>query len=156
MTDADVDVVAAISLAAYEAAGHFDANGAYAQTVADVRGRFSHGELLVAEEDGVIVGAVMLCDPGTAFAEISRTGEMEFRFLAVDPPHWGRGVGESLVLACHSRARDLGTSTMVICVIDANHAALRFYERLGYVRRPERDWQPAAGVTLLCLSTSLT
>ena len=156
MTEADADEVAAVSLSAYGTAGHFDANGAYARTVADVLGRVGHGELLVAEDAGAIVGAVMLCHPDSALAEVSRPGEMEFRFLAVEPTQWRRGIGEALVLTCHRRARELGAHTMVICVIDANLAAHRFYERPGYTRFPERDWQPHPGVMLLGFSSPLT
>ena len=108
-----------------------------------------HGELLVAEEDGQIVGAVMLCRAGSEYAEVSRGDEMEFRFLAVDPAHWGRGIGEELVRSCEERARAAGVDTLVICVIDINTRAHRFYSRLGYSRLPERDWQPRPGVDLL-------
>jgi hypothetical protein len=44
---------------------------------------------------------------------------------------------------------------MVICVIDINTAAHRFYERLGYSRSPERDWQPRPGVNLLAFTSWL-
>jgi hypothetical protein len=44
---------------------------------------------------------------------------------------------------------------MVICVIDINTVAHRFYERLGYQRLPERDWQPVPGVDLLCFKKLL-
>jgi ribosomal protein S18 acetylase RimI-like enzyme len=155
MEDADMEAVASLSMAAYGAAGHFDANGAYAHAVADVRGRREHGELLVAEEDGVVIGSVMICAPGSAMAEVSRDGEMEFRFLAVDPHHWGRRIGEELVLACHRIIRDHDVRSIVICVINTNVIAHRFYERLGYERLPERDWQPIPDVDLLCLRKML-
>ena len=148
LRDEDVPAVSALSLAAYATAGHFDANDAYAASVRDVAGRRSHGELLVAEEDGVVVGAVMLCSSDSEYAEVSRDDEMEFRFLAVDPQRWGQGIGESLVLACEEHARASGIPAMTICVIDINTVAHRFYERLGYSRLPERDWQPRPGVDL--------
>jgi len=155
MTEGDMDAVATVSLAAYGAAGHFDANGSYAQSVSDVSGRRHHGTLLVAEEDGVVVGAVMLCRADSEYAEVSRGDEMEFRFLAVDPHRWGRRIGESLVTACEELAVAAGVDTMVICVIDINTVAHRFYERLGYQRMPERDWKPVPGVDLLCFKKLL-
>lgn len=155
LRDEDVPIVSALSLEAYSAAGHFDANDAYAATVRDVAGRRTHGDLLVAEDDGDVVGAVMLCAAGSEYAEMSLEGEMEFRFLAVDPQRWGQRIGESLVRECEDRVRSLGVHTMVICVIDINTAAHRFYERLGYSRSPERDWQPRPGVNLLAFTSWL-
>jgi predicted N-acetyltransferase YhbS len=149
MTEEDMDAVRELSMAAYGAAGHFDANDSYAHTVADVRGRREHGELLVADDDGIVVGAVMLCSSDSEYAEMSLDGEMEFRFLAVDPQRWGQQIGEHLVKACEERARGAGIHSMVICVINTNVIAHRFYQRLGYERVPERDWQPRPGVDLL-------
>ena len=44
---------------------------------------------------------------------------------------------------------------MVCSVEDKNAAALRLYDRLGYVREPERDWTPEPGVSLLVLGREL-
>lgn len=148
LVETDMDRVASMTHAAYATAGHLDANDTYAQTLRDVEGRRAHGELLVAEVDGLVVGAVMLCQPESPYAEVSRTGEREFRFLAVDPEHWGRRIGEALARSCEDRARAAGAHTMVICVIDVNAVAHRLYGRLGYSRLPERDWQPRPGVDL--------
>ncbi len=148
MTEEDVDAVRELSMAAYGAAGHFDANDSYAHTVADVRGRREHGELVVAVDDGIVVGAVMLCPSYSEYAEMSLDGEMEFRFLAVDPSRWGQRIGERLVQACEERARAAGIHSIVICVIGTNVIAHRFYNRIGYQRIPERDWQPRPGVDL--------
>jgi len=155
LRDEDVPAVSALCLAAYATAGHFDANDAYAASVRDVAGRRGHGDLLIAEEDGVIVGAVMLCSSDSEYAEVSRADEMEFRFLAVDPQRWGQGIGERLVMACEEQAHACGIPAMTICVIDINAAAHRFYERLGYSRLPERDWQPRPGMNLLGFQKAL-
>ena len=65
--------------------------------------------------------------------------------LAVDPAAQGRGVGEALVRACVARAREVGAGAIVICARDFTVAAHRLYERLGFVRTPERDWSPLPG-----------
>jgi hypothetical protein len=36
------------------------------------------------------------------------------------------------------------------------HAAHRLYERLGFTRLPDRDWEPVPQVLLLAYSLSLT
>lgn len=146
--DADLDVVGELCVTAYAAGGHLDPADEYAHTLRDARSRAGEAEVLVAERDGAIVGTVTICPPGSAFSEISRGNESEFRFLAVSPTAWRSGVGEALVDACEGRARERGCPAHVICVIDGNEAAHHFYARLGFRRLPERDWQPREGVNL--------
>ncbi|MCZ9344350.1 GNAT family N-acetyltransferase, partial [Streptomyces sp. TRM76130] len=55
----------------------------------------------------------------------------------------GRGVGEALVRACVDRARGVdGCARLILSTQETMHAAHRLYERLGFVRTPERDWCP--------------
>ncbi|HEX7994518.1 MAG TPA: GNAT family N-acetyltransferase, partial [Streptosporangiaceae bacterium] len=94
---------------------------------------------------------------GTPYAELSGPGEAEFRMLAVDPAAQGRGAGAALVDACLARAAELGCSAVVICVRSGMAAsAHRLYQRLGFVRIPEKDWSPLPGVDLLGLRLDLT
>jgi GNAT superfamily N-acetyltransferase len=147
--DPDLDAVGGLCVDAYATAGHLDPADPYTQTLRDARTRAVTAEVLVAERDGAIVGTVTICPPGSGFDEISRPGECEFRFLAVAPEAWRTGVGEALVDACEQWALRQGLDAHVICVIDQNHAAHRFYDRLGFERLPERDWDPRPGVHLL-------
>jgi ribosomal protein S18 acetylase RimI-like enzyme len=103
-----------------------------------------------------VVGSVTFVLPGTAYAELSAPGEAEFRMLAVDPAAQGRGVGEALARACVARAVELGCRAVVICTRSFSAPAHRLYARLGFVRTPERDWSPVAGVELLALRLELT
>ncbi len=145
----DLEAVGELCVHAYASAGHLDPADVYAQTLRDARTRAQTAHILVAEREGRMVGTVTICPPGTPFAEIGRAGESEFRFLAVAPQAWRTGVGEALVEACEQRAVEAGADAHVICVIDRNHGAHRFYERLGFTRLPERDWSPRDGVDLL-------
>ena len=148
-TEADYDPIGELCVDSYATAGHLDPTDPYTVTLRDARTRDAHAEVLVAERDGTIVGSVTICPSGTEFAEVGRDGESEFRFLAVSPAAWRTGVGEALVDACEQRARETGAPAHVICVIDRNHGAHRFYEKLGFSRLPERDWSPREGVQLL-------
>jgi ribosomal protein S18 acetylase RimI-like enzyme len=76
------------------------------------------------------------------YAEITDEGEAEFRMLVVDPAARGRGLGEALVRACIERARALGSPRLRLSTLPLMTAAHRLYERLGFVRTPERDWSP--------------
>ena len=127
---------------AYVTGGHLDADSAYTHALLDVGSRLDY--TLVAEEGGRVVGTVCLCPPdGISPAVLSEDGEYEFRFLAIEPDAWGRGVGQALVAECESRAVEYGVERMVISVINLNERALAFYALQGYVRLPERDWSPA-------------
>lgn len=94
-------------------------------------------------------GTVTYCQPGSRYAELSVNGEAEFRMLAVGSRYRGRGVGEALVRACSERARAADCRRLVCCSRTDMHTAHRLYERLGFVRAPELDWEPVPGFLLL-------
>lgn len=60
-----------------------------------------------------------------------------------------RGIGELLVRACLERAHAEGYGVLVLSSGEWMTAAHRPYERLGFVRVPQRDWSPVTGVRLL-------
>ena len=152
---ADYPVIARLTLAAYEAGGQVRGINGYGAVLADVAGRAPAGELLVAAEGQTVLGAVLFVRPGSPFAELSTAGEAEFRMLAVDPSAQGRGIGRALATACVERAAAAGCSAVVICVRDFAVEAQRLYRGLGFVRVPEVDWSPAAGISLWAMRLAL-
>jgi ribosomal protein S18 acetylase RimI-like enzyme len=151
--------VARLTVDAYRADGQLEAEtGGYGKVLADVAGRADQTEVLVAvdDHDASVLGSVAFVLPGSAFAELASPGEAEFRMLAVDPGAQRRGVGEALVRACVARAHDVGATGILIFTRSFAEPAQRLYDRLGFVRVPERDWSPAPGVDLLALHLSLT
>jgi GNAT superfamily N-acetyltransferase len=72
----------------------------------------------------------------------------EVRLLAVAPLARGRGVGAALMQECARRVRKTGGRTLSLHTTDMMHAALRMYERMGFVRARELDFHPAPGVTV--------
>lgn len=141
--------IGALTVAAYQADGLLDADPEYGHELSDAARRAEHAELLVAvDADGELLGSVTVVRPGSAFAEISRDGELEFRMLSTTPAARGRGIGEALTRAVLDRARELGARRVVLCSLDAMEAAHRLYARLGFTRLPERDWQPVPGLWL--------
>jgi GNAT superfamily N-acetyltransferase len=99
---------------------------------------------LVAELDGRIVGGVMLFPPAVdAYAGMAgAAAHPELRLLAVSPSARGFGVGEALVAACVRRALEDGARAITLHTSASMHSAIRLYERLGFTREPELDFQP--------------
>ena len=110
-----------------------------------------NGERLVAEQNGSIVGSVLLFPPAAnpyANALIS-TSYPEVRFLAVLPQTRGQGIGTALMKECERRAQEAGATAIGLHTAEVMQTAIRMYERLGYVRTPETDFQPREGVVVL-------
>ena len=140
--------VGELLVGAYDAAGVLDGSG-YAATLRDVGGRAARASVIVAvDADGTLLGTVTLLGDGGALAEIARAGECEFRMLAVDPTAGRRGVARALVAHIAEAAAARGFARLVCCSKDDMHAAHALYARLGFVREPDRDWSPRAGIRL--------
>lgn len=145
----DVAEAGRVTVAAFRASNLVPEGARYEDELADAVGRARDAELLVAVSGGRVVGTVTFCRYGSRYAEIAGSGEAEFRMLAVDPAAWRTGVGEALVRAVVRRTRQTGAGAVVLSVPHNAYPAQRLYQRLGFVRVPERDHSPVAGVFLL-------
>lgn len=146
---ADLDAIAALTVAVYRDGGF--AKGDYARTLADVRDRAEHTDLIVAVDEAErVIGSVALVLHGGPYAEVS-TGEQdaEFRMLVVDMAQRSSGVGTALIEECLGRARTAGKSRMVLCTALEMTAAHRRYAAMGFRRLPDLDWSPMPEVSLL-------
>lgn len=150
--------VGELTVAAYRAEGVLGDDPereSYARELGDAARRAQHAEVLVAVSsdgaDGGLLGSVAVVRAGTEYAEVSREGEgeVEFRMLAVAEHARRRGVGEALTRAVLDRARELDATRVVLCSLEEMTTAHRLYERLGFERLPERDWNPVPGVALI-------
>jgi len=101
-----------------------------------------------------VLGGVTFVPSGGPMADLAGSGEAEIRMLAADHAVRGRGTGEALVRTCVDRARATkGCTRIVLSTQSAMHTAHRIYERLGFVRRPGRDWRPLPDLADLTLLT---
>jgi ribosomal protein S18 acetylase RimI-like enzyme len=152
----ELGVVGKLTVAAYRQDGFLEAESGYERQLADAARRATEAELLVATSAlGEVLGSVTFVRPGTTYAEISRDGEVEFRMLATAPHARGRGVGEALISAVVDRGRRLGARRVVLCSQEAMTVAHRLYTRLGFIRLPERDWEPFPGTWLRAFGLAL-
>ncbi len=78
--------------------------------------------VLVAEEDGIVGFVAVWCRP-----------EPFVDNLHVKPPQRSKGVGSELMRAAARELISQDQTTASLWVLESNHRALRFYERLGGV-----------------------
>ncbi len=102
------------------------------------------GRLLVAELAGEIVGSVRYTEPGHGDHPIFPDRFAYLRALAVSPSHLRRGIGRQLTRACIAAAEQEGAEAIGLLVADANTAARRLYEELGF--RPYRQLPDHHGI----------
>jgi ribosomal protein S18 acetylase RimI-like enzyme len=135
----EYDRVGTLTIAAYRTLPVDHLWNGYDVEILDTAERAKAASILVADADGTVVGAVTYVgDSSSPWSEWTEPGEAQFRLLAVDPSARGAGVGEALVRAC-LREASAADQRVVIHTTPWMAAARRMYERLGFVRRPERD-----------------
>lgn len=153
---AEYAAIGELTFAAYAADDLLANDSGYAAELRDAAHRAAHCDLLVAvDEQGRLLGTVTFCLPGSPYAELSREGQAEFRMLAVDPAHRGRGVAARLVRECLELAVRHRAKSIVLSTKAQMSTAQRLYDRFGFRRVPQLDWAPMPGVELLAYRKSL-
>jgi ribosomal protein S18 acetylase RimI-like enzyme len=90
------------------------------------------GEIIVAEDEGRIVGAVAYVGPGVPKADFFRPEWPIMRMLVVAPEVRGLGIGRALAEECISRARRDGASEFALHTSELMQVALPMYQRMGF------------------------
>ena len=130
----------------------------YLLRIADVQARVEQTTIMVAVEDGRVLGSLTLELDGRV-----RDGDEEhrpldpdeahIRMLGVDPAERTRGVARALMEASEARARAAGKMFMTLHTTRRMQAAQTMYERLGYRRLEDRVFPD--GFVLLSYTKSL-
>jgi RimJ/RimL family protein N-acetyltransferase len=95
--------------------------------------RYPHASVMVAEEDGRIVGRLSLArDQHPASYHVADLG------LMVAASHRRRGIGRALLDAAVEWAQDSGVRKLELHVFPHNEPALRMYEAYGFEREGYR------------------
>ncbi len=105
----------------------------YLDSAADVAGRADRTTVLVAVEDGRILGSITVELESKVDAEHHlEPGQAHLRLLGVVPEAQGRGVGRRLMEAAAGCARAAGKRRLTLGTMPENTAARHLYETLGY------------------------
>lgn len=113
--------------------------------VATKRGR---ARVLVAEDEGRVVGTVAIFPPGAESSEAWLPRAADLRHLAVDPALHGRGVSKPLLDRAEAVARDeWGVDAICLHVRKGAEGVARLYMSRGFLREPAGD-MTKPGVTL--------
>ena len=150
----DQDAIRDLTLAAYqEYAAQFPAHWEdYRQNILTTLGLATSAEQIVAEQNGTILGSVLLFPAGIIGFKPDGAPVTspcpEVRLLAVVPSSRGQGIGAELMEECVRRARRSGAAVLTLHTTNMMQSALRLYERMGFVRSPELDFHPAPDLTV--------
>jgi GNAT superfamily N-acetyltransferase len=100
--------------------------------------------LLVAETGGRVAGSAAFYPDASVQGVGFPAGWAGGRGLAVHPSARGSGVGRTLLAACERLARQAGAPVFAFHTATFMTGAISLYERLGYLRAPELDFDMAA------------
>jgi len=111
----------------------------YLRRIADVADRASRATVLVAIDEGTIVGSLTLELHRRTNADDDPLPDhrAHIRMLGVDPDTRARGAGRALMRAAEERARASGKTEITLHTTSLMTAAHRMYESMGYERTPD-------------------
>ena len=154
--DAGVEDLDQVSLIIRDAYQEYQANFSpavwerYSRDIMDVRSRLDTSELIVAEYSGRLVGAV------TFYSNTSPSdqggwpaGWTGIRLLAVHPDARGMGIARVLMDECVRRSRLRSATALGLHTTELMGIARGMYERMGFVRVPEYDFQAGSEVVVM-------
>jgi ribosomal protein S18 acetylase RimI-like enzyme len=125
-----------VTAAAYQG---FVRDPSYLERIAAVADRAPRTDVLVAIEEGEIVGSLTLelsrrVNPHDDPLEEHRA---HVRMLGVAPGHQGRGIGKALMVEAEARARAAGKTEITLHTTEPMAVARAMYAGLGYERSPD-------------------
>ena len=144
---ADYPAIRRVILAAYRQYADLIARDIFSPYLADVLDldqHARHGRLLVVEADGRILGFGAYYPDASVQGFGWPPGWASGRALAVDPSARGHGVARALLAVGERLAREAGAPVYAFHTASFMTGAIALYERLGYHRAPEFDFDMAA------------
>ena len=116
----------------------------YLADLLDLETHARHGRLLVVEADGQVCASAAFYPDASLQGLGWPPGWASGRALAVHPEARGLGAARALLAACERLAREAGAPVFAFHTASFMTSAIALYERLGYRRAPEFDFDMAA------------
>ena len=125
--------------------------GEHLDLVRDVAGRVDRTVVLVAVEDGLVVGSASIELEGVIGDDDPEPipGVAGLRMVGVDPTHRRRGIGRALIEEAIARCRSAGKGELILRTTPPMRAAQRLYESLGFERASDIDLPVSDELTLI-------
>jgi GNAT superfamily N-acetyltransferase len=144
---ADHPAIRGVVLAAYRQYADLLERDVFSPYLADLLDLDTHarrGRLLVAEADGRVCGFIAFYPDAALQGYGLPSGWATGRALAVHPAARGHGVARALLDTADGLAREAGAPVFAFHTASFMTSAIAWYERLGYRRAPEFDFDMAA------------
>jgi GNAT superfamily N-acetyltransferase len=142
---ADSDRINRIALAAFsQFATYYDDWPKLAASLSRMSDLATSGEIIVAEIEHEIAGAVAYIPPGAPKAAFFESSWPVIRMLVADPERRGLGIGKALTEECLKRARRDRAEVIALHTSPIMAVALPMYLRMGFAK--VRSTPPIHGV----------
>jgi GNAT superfamily N-acetyltransferase len=144
---ADYPAIRAVVIAAYRQYADLIARDIFSPYLADLldlERHARHGRLLVVEADEQIRGSAAFYPDASVQGFGWPVGWAGGRALAVHPAARGHAIARVLIATMERLARDSGAPVFAFHTVSFMTSAMAWYERLGYRRAPEFDFDWAA------------
>jgi len=144
---ADYPAIREVVIAAYRQYADLltlDIFSSYLADVLDLDTHARHGRLFVVEVAGWVCGFGAFYPDATVQGVGWPAGWASGRALAVHPAARGHGVARTLIATSERLAREAGAPVFAFHTASFMTGAIALYERLGYRRAPEFDFDMAA------------
>lgn len=133
--EADAEDLNRIAVAAFDQfRDHYDDWPAMRAGLSNTSGLGATGEVVIAELQGGIAGAVAYFGPNSQKASFFDQRWPIIRMLVVDPGFRGKGIGRALSEACITRARRDEASVIALHTSPIMSVALPMYLKMGFVK----------------------
>ena len=152
--DADAENLNRLAVSAFEQFRHlYEDWPAMLAGLSKTSALSASGEIIVAELQSKLAGAVAYFGPNSQKAAFFDQRWPIIRMLVVDPAFRGKGIGQALSDACIARARRDGSPTIALHTSPIMSVALPMYLKMGFAKA--HDAPPIFGVAYAVYTKAL-
>ena len=155
----ELDEAAKATLSSYEEYAPLmsdDSWDTYSDNILNVQSRLKESDLIIAIEDGVIVGSTTFYPKDSDRVDSPwPSGWTGLRLVAVTPENRRHGIGKMLVNECVRRSREQSAVAVGLHTTPLMFVAAAMYESMGFIRVPSFDFHPSPDFTVMAYKLAL-